>query len=167
MVAKTRSEKVEDELRALRAFELLLARQNPYDNRNTKRFLIEAHSAQARIIKLCGGYRPEAKRLVDAWFKRLPFLKNEGRGPRAPTGRSSNLLASILAATSRAPRRLQSRWSRAFNYIDWEHGNSLNKPKLEWILEDRGGIRKLANRAAQAMPARKRQNRHWFKPLLD
>lgn len=149
------STKVSDKLRSLRKYELQLAAQNPYDNRNTKRFLVRVYETQEGIIKLCCGSRPRAKRIVDSWFKEQPFEDNQGKGLKAPTGRSKTLFASILAATSRAPRRLQSRWCRAFMFIDWEHGNHLNGPKLEWVLEDHGGIRKLASRAAYYMRGRR------------
>lgn len=157
MQKSKKAELLDHRLRKLREFELRLAIQNPYDAKNSKNFLISAYRCQEDIIRLCDGCRPEAKKLVDAWFEQQPFRKNEGRGPRSPTGRSPNLMASILAATSRAPRRLQSRWSRAFLFIDYEHGNDLNKPKMEWILEEQGGLRRLARYAARAMPARRRR----------
>lgn len=143
----------------LRRYELDLARRNPYDKTNAKNYLIKAHQAQDDIIRLCGGSRARAKASVDAWFCDNPFAESEGSGPKIATGRSKILFASILAATSRAPRRLQSRWSRAFSYIDWEHGGDLNKPKLEWILEDQGGLRKLAAYAAQLMPGQRHHRR--------
>lgn len=134
-----------------------LAHRNPYDKSNAKKYLIKAHQAQLDIIRLCDGSRARAKASVDAWFCDNPFDDLEGLGPKTATGRSKVLFASILAATSRAPRRLQSRWSRAFLFIDWKHGSDLSKPKLEWILEDRGGLRKLAAYAAQVMPGQRRR----------
>jgi hypothetical protein len=151
------SAKVKSELLNLREFEIQLATQNPYDNRNSKKFLVRVYETQEEIIRLCRGSRPRAKRMVDSWFKEEPFKNKEGRGPRSPTGRSKTLFAAILAATSRAPSRLQSRWCRALMFIDWQHANDLNGPKLEWVLEDHGGIRKLASRAACAMPIRRRR----------
>ncbi len=149
--------KVHSKLERLRRYEMRLARSNPYDKSNAKKYLIRAHQTQDDIIRLCGGSRARAKASVDAWFSDNPFAESEGSGPKTSTGRSKVLFASILAATSRAPRRLQSRWSRAFSYIDWEHGSDLSKPKLEWILDDHGGLRKLAAYAAQFMPGQRRR----------
>lgn len=160
MKRKSTIAEIDAVLSALRQFEIDLAIRNPYDNRNTTKFLVRVYQSQQHLIGLCEGSRPTARKRVDAWFKERPFLENEGKGPRMPTGRSKTLLATILAATSRAPRRMQSRWSRAFSFIDWEHGNDLNSPKLEWIFEDHGGIRKLAKRAAYAMPARRKRPRN-------
>lgn len=151
--------KIGQRLTKLRRCELLLARRNPYDKGNAKKYLVRAYLTQVDIIRLCSGSRARAKASVDAWFCDNPFAESEGSGPKTATGRSKVLFASILAATSRAPRRLQNRWSRAFSYIDWEHGGDLNKPKLEWILEDQGGLRKLAAYAAQLMPGQRRHRR--------
>ncbi|MBX3549092.1 MAG: hypothetical protein KF748_08030 [Xanthobacteraceae bacterium] len=151
--------KIGQRLMKLRRYELRLARRNPYDKGNAKKYLVRAYLTQVDIIRLCSGSRARAKSSVDAWFCDNPFGKSEGSGPKTATGRSKVLFASILAATSRAPRRLQSRWSRAFFYIDWEHGGDLSKPKLEWVLEDQGGLRKLATYAAQTMPGQRRSSK--------
>lgn len=166
MEKRLQRSRVNAELCNLRKLELRLARRNPYDNANTARFLIKAFETQGEILTICRGSRPRAKRFVDAWFIENPFNRSEGRGPKAATARSKLLFASILAATSRAPRRLQSRWSRAFLFIDYEHGMDLSRPKLEWILEDKGGLRKLASHAARIMPTKKRRAFR-YRPLLD
>ena len=140
MIASKQYDLVAQELHWLRGTEIRRARRNPYSAALARNYLVAVYETRELIRTICGSDELAMNAVTD-WFHSNPFRFVEGVGFRKPSRRRSTLVASIIAATSRAPGTLQNRWSIAVRHIDDERGDNLSLDTFSELIASKGGIR--------------------------